>query len=76
MCGSTHQVSTVSLYENLENLCDALAVVLGLSTGALYCWQWLSYSEDWGESAIPLQNKKNLPFLCAAVVNNLPNIHS
>ena len=59
--------STVSLH---ENLCDALAVVLVLSTGALYCWQWLSYSEDWGQLAIPLQKKKKkMTLLCAALMN-------
>ena len=54
---------------NLENLYDALAVVL-MNTGLYSAGKDspIGYSEDWGELAIPLQNKK-IPFLCAAVMN-------
>ena len=44
MCGSTHQVRTISLH---ENLCDAVAVVLVLNTvRGLYSAVSGSPSED------------------------------
>ena len=59
---------------NLENLCDALAVVLVVSTvRGLYSAGSGSPSEDWEELAIPLQKQKISVSLCCSC--ELPNIH-
>ena len=65
LCVVQHnQVSTVSLYENLFN---ALAIVLVVSTVQEYSTGSGSPSEDWEELAISLQKQKFL-FLCSAFV--------
>ena len=67
--GSSHQVSALSLHKNLLNLCDTLAfavlVLTEYNEGVLECWQWLSYSDVWGELALLLQKQKFSVSLCS-----------
>ena len=76
MHGSTHQVSTVyRSANNLENLCDALAVVLVLGTvrgGSIVLAVALLVrtGENW---PFHCKNKKNSVSLCCSC--ELPNIH-